>query len=116
MAADFDIKQYDLLPDLLLTVADDGEPVDLSAASSAKLIVSNRSGILIEAEVEIEDQSDEENWGKVRYVWQNGDTAEVGTYNMEVEVMWAGARPETFPAKGYLKLSINRDLDGGPAG
>lgn len=112
--ADFDIKQYDLLPDLILTVADDDVPVNLSAASSAKLIVSNRSGILIEAAVEIEDQDDEDLVGKVRYIWQPGDTDTVGTYNMEVEVMWAGERPETFPAKGYLKLSVNRDLNAGP--
>jgi hypothetical protein len=112
--ADFDIKQYDLLPDLVLTVADDGTPVDLSAASSAKLIVSNRSGILIESAVSIEDQEEEDNLGKVRYVWQSGDTDTIGTYNMEVEIMWAGQRPETFPAKGYKKLSINRDLNAGP--
>lgn len=112
MAADANMKQFDLLPDLLLTVADDGTPVDLSAASSAKLIVSNRSGVLIEADLEIEDQEDESNLGKVRYVWQPGDTDTVGTFNMEVEVMWAGMRPETFPSKGYLKLAINRDLGG----
>lgn len=112
--ADFDIKQYDLLPDLVLTVADDGTAVDLSAASSVKLIVSNRSGIKIESELDIEDQEDENLLGMVRYIWQVGDTDTVGTFNMEVEVMWAGQRPETFPAKGYLKLSVNRDLNAGP--
>lgn len=110
--SDFNIKQYDLLPDLVLTVSDGDTPVDLSAAGSAKLILSNRAGILVEASLEIADQEDEDNWGQVRYVWQAGDTDTVGSYNMEVEVLWAGARPQTFPDKGYLKLAVNKDLGG----
>lgn len=114
MAADISMKQYDLLPDLVLTVADDSVPVDLTTASSAKIIISNRSGIKVEADLTIEDQEDEDLVGRVRYEWQPGDTDTVGSYNMEVEVLWAGQRAETFPSNGYLKLAIIRDLNHGP--
>lgn len=116
MATTFNIKRFDLLPDMVLTVADNDVPVDLSLAGSAKLIVSNRSGIKIEASLTIEDQEEEDKIGQVRYVWQEGDTDTVGSFNMEVEVMWAGQRPETFPSKGYLKLNVTRDLNSGPTG
>lgn len=110
----FDVKRHDLLPALVLTISLDGTAVDLTYASSAKLIVSNRSGVKIDSPMTILDQTNPDNLGKVQYDLQLGDTDTVGSYNMEVEVTWAGGRPQTFPSKGYLKFNVIKDLDNAP--
>lgn len=109
----FDIKQHDLEPPLIVTCLDDNAPVDLSTALSARFLMRNLSGLKVNAMCEILDQTDEDLWGKVKYVWTGSDTETVGTYNGEIEIIWPGNRPQTFPsAKSakYFKVNIWNDL------
>lgn len=106
----FNLKQYDLLPNLRLTLLDGTTPVDLTLASEARLLLKNRTGLLVDAVMDIADQEDEDLVGVVEYEWQEGDTSTLGTLQGEVQVLWPGQIPQTFPAKGYFAVIVNRDL------
>lgn len=113
MAEIFYIKRHDLRPPLRLQLLGDDLPVDLSNAGSARLVMSNIRGVKVDQPVTILAQTGE-TLGIVEYEWQEGDTDTVGTFNAEVEVMWAGSIPETFPADGYFKVRVGKDLNDSP--
>lgn len=110
----FTIKQHDLLPALVVTLLDDDVAVDLTTADSARLLMRNlAAGLKVNAFMTILDQTDADNLGKVSYDWQGLDTDTVGTFNAEVEIIWPGDRPQTFPAAKtlkYFKVVIQNDL------
>lgn len=100
--------QNDLKPDYstLLTdveLDDEGEPiestrtpVDLTTATAVRVI-----GVLTvtnQAPVEKFDRlaSTIDSEGHVTMEWVAGDTDTVGLIGTEVEVMWTGAKPQTF--------------------
>jgi hypothetical protein len=108
----FSIKQHDLLPDMVLTLLDNDEAVDLTDALSARLMMRNVvAGLVVDAPVAILDQTVEANVGKVRYSWAAGDTDLNGVFNSEVEVLWPDDKPQTFPGGGYFQVKVVNDLD-----
>ncbi len=107
----FIIKQHDLEPPLRVTLLDGTEAVDLSAVSEVRFLMKSRStGLKVDDVMTVEDQSNPDNWGKVSYTWQSGDTDTVGTFTGEIQVMWIGSRPQTFPANKYFTIDIQKDL------
>lgn len=100
------MKQHDLEPPLRLVVLDGTAPVDLTNAVDVVLIVG---GIIDRAPMEA-DPDQTTNRGHVKYDWQSGDTAAIGEFDFEVEVMWPTGRPQTFPVKGYAVLIVEDDL------
>jgi hypothetical protein len=46
----------------------------------------------------------------VRYDWAEGDTDAAGVYRAEFEVTYADDTVETFPASGFITVSIADDL------
>lgn len=109
----FYLKQHDLLPELIVTLLDGDVAADLAGASSARLMVRNLSaGLIVDGAMTVLQDEDDlaATKGKVKYVWQDGDTDLVGTFNAEVEVLF-GARPETFPGNGYFQIVVGNDLD-----
>lgn len=111
----FNIKHYDLLPVFRLVCLDGDVPVDLTLATEARLLLSNRNtGLKVDAVMEVADQSDPDNHGLCTYQWVTGDTDTLGTYSGEIQVLWPGQAPQTFPAKGYFTVIIGKDLNNGP--
>jgi hypothetical protein len=108
MAETFRMKQNDLRPPLRAQLLDGETPIDLSAASSARIIVTSldKTTELLDRAVTI----DVGNTGWVEMEWQAGDTTTVGRYLVEYEVTWPGAKPQTFPVDGYAWLVIGDDL------
>ncbi len=100
------MKQHDLEPPLRLVVLDGTAPVDLTNAVDVVLIVG---GIIDRAPMEA-DPDQTTNRGHVKYDWQSGDTDTIGEFNFEIEVMWPGDRPQTFPVKSYAVLVVEDDL------
>lgn len=101
------MKQHDLEPQLRLVVLDGTVPVDLTNAAAVVLIVR---GVIDRAPMT--KHADQTNHrGEVSYDWQAGDTDTVGEFDLEVEAMWPGTRPQTFPVKGYAVLIVEDDLD-----
>lgn len=111
MTATFIIKQHDLLPKLSLTLVEGVDPVDLSLATSARLLVrSLATGLKVNAVMTVLDQNVPANKGKVEYTWTGTDTDTVGKYKAEVEILWPGNKPQTFPANKYFVVDVQNDL------
>ena len=102
----FEIKRNDLRPRFRVTLKSNGDPVDLTAATSAFFIMKTGSTIKVNrgAMTFIDRPA-----GVVEYAWSSGNTDTAGTYNCEVEVLW-GTDPQTFPSKGYFTVTIEDDL------
>jgi hypothetical protein len=115
MAADWTMKKNDLLPELEVTCEDADGGVDLSGATSAKLLMSQKDifraggAPKIDAAVTI-DPDQVTNKGKVKYTWISGDTDTADTFYAEIEVMY-GAKPLTFPNGSYYVIKILDDVD-----
>lgn len=80
----------DKKPDLVITCSDNGAVVNLTAATSIRLIGVSNGVVVIDAAVSGTAT------GVVTYVWQTVDTATVRTIKVEVEVTWPGAKKQTF--------------------
>lgn len=111
----FPMKHYDLYPVLQITLLDGTDPVDLTLATEARLLLSSRNtGLKVNAVMTILDQTVSANKGIVQYAWHHGDTDTLGTFIGEIQVLWPGSIPQTFPASGYFTVIISRDLNSGP--
>lgn len=107
----FSIKQHDLLPEMVITLLDNDAAVDLTNAVSARLLMRNLvAGLKVDAPVSILDQSVTANKGRVVYTWTGTDTDTVGVFKAEVEVIWPGPKPQTFPGDSYFQIKVVNDL------
>lgn len=109
MGTSFVIKQHDLLPPYEAVLSDNGVPVDLTTATEVRLLTADKTGLILNV-LMTKDPDQVTNPGKVTYFWQSGDTAVAGSYKAEIQVIWPGTLPQTFPADGYLQLTIKKDL------
>lgn len=102
------IKQNDLAPDVEAQLIEPKkpnqprEPIDLTAAVAVRFLASNG----VNAPCTVDDELE----GRVRYVWQAGDTDVAGTFEAEFEIEWAGGKKQTVPSNGSIKLIIDEDL------
>ena len=103
------MKQNDLAPSLRAQLLDGETAVDLTTASSARIIVTtiDKATELLDRAATIEAGTN----GWVTMDWQTGDTATVGRYLLEIEVTWPGTKPQTFPVHQYAWLVVEDDLD-----
>lgn len=112
MPASFTIKKGDTLPVLTATLYSDNSmrnPVDLTSASSARLLVG-KPGTTPVINVAMSFVSPRSS-GKVEYEWTPGDTdVSPDTYRLEVEVTWNDGNVGTYPKKGYLTFTVVDDL------
>lgn len=98
MAA-FELRAGDLLPELDLELTEVGkiDPVNLSAAASAKLVMEHTDGTQIEVTGTLLSPL---TAGKVRFTWLSGQTSKKGLYRCWIVVMFPGPKPMTFPPNG----------------
>lgn len=97
--AAFELRAGDLLPELEIQLTNAGsvDPVNLSAAASAKLVMEHTDGTQIEVTGTLLTPL---SAGKVRFTWLSGQTAKKGFYRCWVVVMFPGPKPMTFPSSG----------------
>ncbi len=111
MAERFYLKQHDLLPDLRVRLLDDTTTVDLTNATGVQLLMnSRRTGLKVDAPMTILDQTSPDTLGVVSYSWAPGDTDTAGDFNAEFQVNWPDGKPQTFPARGHVIVTIEKDL------
>lgn len=93
------IYRGDLEPDLRLTLTDGdaGPRVDLTGATSVKVIGVRDGAIVLNREA-TERTAD----GVVRLEWEAADTATPGAITIEVQVTWPGDRAQTFRPDGVV--------------
>lgn len=106
--ADLTIKQNDTWPPLEATLSDQDGPVNLTTASTILLLLKPALTPLtiFQGVCEVVSAVD----GKIRYVWDEPDTAIADTYAGEFEVTWTDSTITTFPNAGYFSLEIQPDI------
>lgn len=98
----------DLKPDLSITLSADSA-VDARDALSIRVIGTRGATILFDRPIQPADVTF--TGGKSYFVmeWQAGDTDRPGLINGQVEVMWPGDKPQTFPFN--TTIEVTRDAD-----
>lgn len=99
-----EMKRGDTLPALRATLTDDGAPVDLTAATTIRVLLRRGSTLVINRVVTGTDQ------GVVTMPWQTGDTAIAGILRGEVEVTWPDGKVQTWPPTDTFTVEISADL------
>lgn len=106
---DFTIKQNDTLPDLHVQLTDSGGyPFDLrhTAGVMMRMVKRNAQYAKVGRFVTVTDDVG----GRVKHVWQAGDTDEVGVFRTEFEATDSLGRIQTYPADDYYLIEIVDDL------
>lgn len=113
----FTIRRGDTRPNLRIRCikgetadpTDNADAVDLTLATTVRLLVKNSTGLFINATMTKEDQTQAATKGYVNRVWQTADTATAGTFPLEVQVEWADGGIQTFPADRSAELDVVAD-------
>lgn len=104
----FQIKKHSNRPYLRMQIKDsNGNPYDLTSATSAYFFMGNGSTIKTSSPAIIE--SPETN-GILRYEWTSLDTDTSGEFFGEFEVFF-GAEKLTVPNNGSIGITIYSDID-----
>lgn len=107
--ADFTIKRGDTSPVLYQTIKDyTGSPVDLTGAT-VTFVMRSTAGIAPTTNASATLLSPN-TAGNVSYTWTAQDTAAAGTFMGEFHVTLSGGAKMTWPATGYLEVTIEEDL------
>jgi hypothetical protein len=111
----FTLKQGDLRPQFVVVLKDNiGEEtedvVDLTTATSAVFNMVPEGGGAVKINRGSATIDSPPTNGQVTYAWGTADTNTVGTFNAEIEVLWADGKPETFPNDSYWTVEIVDDL------
>lgn len=105
MASIYTIKQHDNYPPLVLTLTDQNGPINLSTATTVKLILKSGTTTITGNTVITTPTS-----GVVTYNWAAGNTDVVGQYDGEVEITWNTGKVETVPNDSYFSITVMPDL------
>lgn len=96
----------DLLPDLEITLSS-ADGVSADDADSVRVLGRRDGELVFDRAPSSIDQAGSAS--KVTMQWEPADTAEPGLIEVEVEVTWPGAKPQTFRANTYVE--IREDFD-----
>jgi len=102
-------KQNDLEPPVQSTMRNsDGTGIDVSGATAIYFLMRPVSGgTTVRTAATVVSASA----GTVKHEWVSGQTATVGSYYQEWEIMWPSSRPQTVPNTSYNVIVIEDDLD-----
>jgi BppU N-terminal domain len=106
------IKRGDTWPPLAAELVDQDGPIDLTTASTVKMLLKSDTISIKTGPVTIDEDP---KTGRVLYEWETGDTDNVGLYNGEFEITWESGKVETVPdgddeEKPYFMVNIYQDL------
>ena len=109
----FRIKRHDTSPPLEVTLAVDGEPVNLQGSTVRFVMVDAKSRqVVVDAPAQIDQVGNgaDGSRGFVSYHWRDGDTATAGRFLVEWEVTFPDQKRRTFPNPGYDTVIVEGDL------
>lgn len=112
--SDLVMSQYDTRPYLEATLSDVNGPVDLTTATSVRLVVESSGA------VETVNQSStapaqlvtilSSTGGQVRYKWQAADLNTPGNYGLEWQVTFTDGTKARFPNSRHLSMTVKPAL------
>ena len=94
-----DLHKGDTAPNLVLTLTDNGDPVDLSDAQRIDIILESGLKTITR---QVFGGAD----GIINMPWQAGDTDVPGTYNSLARVTFGDGKIQTWPAQGNFFVTI----------
>lgn len=101
------MKQHDTYPPLTATLTDLNGPINLTTATSVKLILrDDADAVTVSGTCTIVSAAA----GTVSYTWITGNTDQVGSYKGEFEITWATGKIETVPNDSYFTFAVVADL------
>jgi hypothetical protein len=107
-------KKGDLEPKLIIDVWDDNIPAaNLALVSSWRIIARMRgaaSTLFIDVAPVFTIDPNDNSKGYLTHTWLAGQTDTPGVIELEVEAMWPGARPQSFPNGGYTTITIGEAM------
>jgi hypothetical protein len=109
----FTLKQFDTAPAFVVALKDNfGETneaaVNLTTASSAVFNMRSLAGSVYISRGSAAITS--ASTGVVTYNWGTADARTVGSYEAEIEIVWANGTIETFPNDSYWTVSVVDDI------
>lgn len=107
--ADFSIKQNDTGPPLEAVLSDAEGPIDLSTATSVKLLLRGQKrigAVTVSGVCTIVTPL----LGEVKYTWVPADTIVADLYLAEFEIQWADGTIWTIPNDKYFYVDMLDDL------
>jgi hypothetical protein len=104
------LVQNDIGPDLLVTLTDEttGEPIDVSAGDDVVVLHFRVVGATELTATLTATKPDGGSNGVVRFAWAEGDLAEPGLYEGEIEITFASGRVQT--TYGKLKFRVRPQI------
>src|SRR5258708_4094902 len=100
------IKQHDTARKFAATLTIDGSPVVLTGATISFIFRNTKTGTVVKRNGTIVSPTG----GTVEYQLVAGDVSVAGTFQVEIEVVFADAKILTFPDDDYVNLTILGDL------
>lgn len=106
MSSPIVMTQGNLLPSIQEPLKLGGVPVNLTGASVVFRFRPQSGGASREGPCVVVDGL----LAIVRYDWQPGDTAAAGVFDAQFIATYPGAKPMSFPNKGYRRLEITAEI------
>lgn len=108
----FKIVQNDTAPPISSRLADSGEVVDLSSVSNVKFHMEDKfSRVVIEDDLTGRVNIVNADLGEVEYAFAARDTANVGSYKGEWQVLYQDGKIETFPSEGKVEIEVVEEIE-----
>lgn len=100
----------DTQPDLAVTISDTRASADFSVlvASDCRIQVERDGILIVDSPATAITIAADNKSAIVSRPWGVGETDIAGRLWVQVEVNWPGAKPQTFPDDGPLRLDIGR--------
>lgn len=104
-------RRGDLEPPLRIELTDTGNPdLDLTTATSVRVLIARAGTIVVDDTTPDVAPAPSPGTWIITHHWQPGQTDTPGIHLTEVEVVWPGVRPQTFPPDRPLTLTITDDI------
>ena len=102
------LKQDDTAPALQATLSDSNGPINLTNATSVKLVMKgNNTATVVVGTCTITNAAQ----GQVSYTFTAGNTATPDVYQVEFEITWSGGGEQTVPNAAAANPTIEIDAE-----
>ena len=100
------LKQDDTVPALQVTLADSNGPINLTNATSVKVVMKgNNTGTVVVGVCTVTNAIA----GQVSYTFTAANTATPDVYQVEFEIVWAGGGEQTVPNAAASNPTVEID-------